>query len=81
MAHSKAKVEYPEDLRVRVEDARKKMKATKDANPLDFVNAKTSSAKDNNRHSTLASIPDFECSLTILRQRSSPVAFQQHNRC
>ena len=69
MSHPKARVEYPEDLRARVEDARRKMRTARDTNALAAGGASTQSARVDPQRVLSASFPDFECSLTILKKR------------
>jgi hypothetical protein len=67
-SHPKARIEYPDDLRARVDDARKKMKMTKDADASTIVDDDTPSARINGQPILLA-FPDFECNLSILAKQ------------
>jgi hypothetical protein len=62
-------VEYPEDLRARVEDARRKMRTARDTNALAAGDASKQSAQVGSERVLPASFPDFECNLTMLRNR------------
>lgn len=68
MSHPKARVEYPEDLRARVEDARK-MRMAEDMNALTAVDSGTQSAHVDPQRVLCVSFPDFKCKLAILRKR------------
>lgn len=70
MSHPKARVEYPEDLRARVEDVWRKLRTARDTNAVAAVDASTQSAQVDPQCVLSASFPDFECDLTILRKRS-----------
>lgn len=69
MSHPKARVEYPEDLRAKVEVARKKIREATVTNALAAVDASTPSAQDDPRRVICVSFPDFKCNLTVLRRR------------
>ena len=74
MAHPKARTEYPEDLKGRVEDTRRKTRKAKEAGVL--VQAGTDGRGGQEASSALvpmlsaADFPDFVCNLTLLRNRS-----------
>ncbi|KAF2818123.1 hypothetical protein CC86DRAFT_414193 [Ophiobolus disseminans] len=63
-SHSKARIEYPDDLRARVEDARRKMRAAKDADVSVDVDA-----PGTHQHVLSTGFPDFKCNLTMLTKR------------
>ena len=74
MAHPKARTEYPEDLKGRVEDTRRKTRKAKEAGVL--VQAGTDGRGGQEGSSapvpvlSAADFPDFVCNLTLLRNRS-----------
>ena len=74
MAHPKARTEYPEDLKGRVEDTRRKTRKAKEAGVL--VQAGTDGQGGQEGSSapvpvlSAADFPDFVCNLTLLRNRS-----------
>lgn len=71
MTHPKARIEYPEDLKARVEDTRRKMRTVKDNGALTAVDANANRQSTEATHqSTLpTAFPDFECNLTILTRQ------------
>lgn len=62
-------MEYPEDLRAKVEDARRKMRTARDTNALAAGDDSKQSAQVGSERVLSASFPDFECNLTTLRRR------------
>ena len=77
MTHPKARTEFPEDLRGRVEDTRRKTRKTKDAGVLVEADVNGQSGRDGSSTPapvlSVADFPDFVCNLTLLRNR-----FKEH---
>ena len=74
MTHPKARTEYPEDLKEKVEDMRMKTRKAKDAGVLVQANTDGQSGQDGSHAPvgvlSAADFPDFVCNLTLLRNRS-----------
>jgi hypothetical protein len=70
MTHPKARTEYPKDLKKRVEDIRRK--ARKAAGASTPAEADVDGSDEETSAVSVAStavFPDFECNLTLVRER------------
>ena len=74
MAHPKAKTDYLEDLKGRVEDTRRKTRMAKEASVLVLADTNGQGGQEGSSAPvpvlSAADFPDFVCNLTLLRNRS-----------
>jgi hypothetical protein len=69
MTHPKARTEYPEDLKKRVEDIRRKARKAAGATTPVEADLDGSDEAASPEFSALTAFPDFECDLIMVTER------------